>query len=204
MTIPKVPTAILVALLLLSAVVMLNSATPPHTGPEYTSDAQLKLPEDYREWVYLTTGFDMSYSPTAMQMEHHMFDNVFVNREAYDAFVQNGSWPDKTMLVLEGRMAEGKGSINQRGNYQGSDVMGIEIHVKDEAHFPGKWAFFIFDNAKTAKMVATDMACYSCHAEHAAVDTTFVQFYPTLLPIAKNKGTLGASYLKETAAAEKK
>ena len=204
MMMPKLSSAILVALLLLSAAVMLNSATPPRTDPEYTSDAQLKLPEDYRQWVYLTTGFDMSYSPAAMQMDHHMFDNVFVNREAYNAFVQNGTWPDKTMLVLEGRMAEGKGSINQRGNYQGADVMGIEIHVKDEARFPGKWAFFIFDNAKTAKMVSTDMGCDSCHAEHAAVDTTFVQFYPTLLPIASNKGTLGASYVKETAAPEKK
>jgi hypothetical protein len=204
MMISKLLAAILVALLLLSAAVMLNSATPPHSGPEYTPDAQLKLPEDYREWVYLTTGFDMSYSPTAMQMEHHTFDNVFVNREAYNAFTQNGTWPDKTMLVLEGRVAEGKGSINQRGNYQGAEVMGIEIHVKDEARFPGKWAFFIFDNAKTAKMVSTDMACYSCHAEHAAVDTTFVQFYPTLLLIAKTKATLSASYLKETAAAVKK
>jgi len=36
------------------------------------------------------------------------------------------------------------------------------------------------------------------------VDTTFVQFYPTLLPIAKSKGTLSASYQKETAAAEGK
>jgi hypothetical protein len=204
MMIPKLPAAILVALLLLSAAAILNSATAPRTGPEYTGDAQLNLPEDYRHWVYLTTGFDMSYSPTAMQMEHHMFDNVFVNREAYNAFERTGTWPDKTMLVLEGRMAEGKGSINQRGNYQGSEIMGIEIHVKDEARFPGKWAFFIFDNAKTAKMVPTDMACYSCHAEHAAVDTTFVQFYPTLLPIAKSMGTLSASYVKETAAADKK
>jgi len=31
--------------------------------------------------------------------------------------------------------------------------------------------------------------CYSCHSAHAAVDTTFVQFYPTLAPIAKAKGT---------------
>src|ERR1700739_786154 len=164
----KLPTAILVAFLLLSAAAMLNSATPPRTGPDYTSDGQLKLPEDSREWVSLTTGFDMSYSPTAMQMDHHMFDNVFVNREAYKAFVETGTWPDKTKLGLERRSAEGKGSINQRGNYQGADVMGIEIHVKDEARFPGKWAFFIFDNAKTAKMVGTEMACSSCHAEHAA------------------------------------
>ncbi|MGB6744077.1 MAG: cytochrome P460, partial [Terracidiphilus sp.] len=32
----------------------------------------------------------------------------------------------------------------------------------------------------------------------AAVDTTFVQFYPTLLPIAQKKGTLSASFLKES------
>ena len=53
----------------------------------------------------------------------------------------------------------------------------------------------------TAKMIPTSANCYSCHADHAAVDTTFVQFYPTLLPIAKSKGTLSAAYQKETAAA---
>lgn len=167
--------------------------------PQYTSDGQLKLPEDYRDWVYLTTGFDMSYNP-AMRMGHHMFDNVFVNREAYEAFLRTGTWPDKTVLVLEGRKAEGVGSINKAGNYQGTDVMGIEVHVKDEARFAGKWAFFPFDGKKTAKMIPTTAGCYSCHSEHGAVDTTFVQFYPTLLPIAKAKGTLSKSYLKEEAA----
>jgi cytochrome P460 len=196
----KTLTVVLAAAILSVSAAVLRSATPPSpTGPEYTSDDQLKLPENYRQWVYLTTGFDMSYSPSAMQMDHHMFDNVFVNPESYQAFVQTGTWPDKTMLVLEVRKAEGKGSINQRGNFQGSEVMGLEVHVKDEARFPGKWAFFGFDDAKTAKMTPTSMACYSCHAEHAAVDTTFVQFYPTLLPIAKSKGTLSASYQKESA-----
>jgi aspartate oxidase len=32
------------------------------------------------------------------------------------------------------------------------------------------------------------------------VDTTFVQFYPTLLPVATKKGTLSAAYLQEEAA----
>jgi Cytochrome P460 len=185
--------------LVFSAVLLKSAPTPPAPGPEYTSDAQLKLPENYRQWTYLTTGFDMSYSPNAMQMDHHMFDNVFASPEAYKSFLETGTWPDKTVLVLEGRMAEGKGSINQRGNYQSTNIMGIEAHVKDEARFPGKWAFFIFGDSKTAKMVPANMECYSCHADHAAVDTTFVQFYPTLLPIAKSKGTLSASYQKETA-----
>jgi Cytochrome P460 len=189
---------LLAALVVLSSAALLNSATPPGSGPEYTSDGQMKLPENYRQWVYLTTGFDMSYNKAAMQMDHHMFDNVFVNPEAYAAFQQTGTWPDKTVLVLEGRRAEGKGSINQKGSFQTSDMMGIEAHVKDEARFPGKWAFFAFGDGKTAKMIPTNMECYSCHADHAAVDTTFVQFYPTLLPIAQSKGTLGASYQKES------
>ena len=82
--------------------------------------------------------------------------------------------------------------------------MGVEVHVKDEARFPGKWAFFGFDDNKTAKMIPLTANCYSCHSEHGAVDTTFVQFYPTLLPIAKAKGTLSASYQKETAGSGQK
>ena len=77
--------------------------------------------------------------------------------------------------------------------------MGLELHVKDGARFPGKWAFFGFNGENTAKAIPTSADCYSCHAQHAAVDTTFVQFYPTLLPIAKEKRSLSASYLKETA-----
>jgi hypothetical protein len=77
--------------------------------------------------------------------------------------------------------------------------MGFEVHVKDESRFPGKWAFFGFGDTTPAKMVPRSADCYSCHAEHAAVDTTFVQFYPTLLPLATTKGTLSPSYLKEDA-----
>ena len=191
--------------LLTSGVLLKSSPAPlPANGPEYTSDDQLKLPENYRQWVYLTTGFDMSYSAGSNGMDHHMFDNVFVNPESYKSFTETGTWPDKTMLVLEVRQAEGKGSINQKGNFQGGEVMGLEVHVKDEARFQGKWAFFGFDNTRTAKMTPTGAACYSCHQDHGAVDTTFVQFYPTLLPIAKSKATLSAGYIKEGTTADKK
>ena len=191
----------LLSLMVLAVPAAFRPIPAPPAGPEYTDDAQLKLPENYRQWVYLTSGFDMSYNPAmqGMGMDHHMFDNVFVNPESYKAFVETGAWPDKTMLVLEVRKAEGKGSINQKGSYQGTERMGLEVHVKDEARFPGKWAFFGFDDNKTASMVPVKAECYACHSAHAAVDTTFVQFYPTLLPIAKAKGTLSAAYQKESA-----
>lgn len=197
----KLTTPFLVALALVSLAAFQQALPAPNSAPEYTSDGQLKFPEHYREWVYLTTGFDMSYNPSlsSMNMGHHMFDNVFVDPVSYKAFLETGTWPDKTTLVLEARGAEGKGSINQKGNFQGTEVMGLEVHVKDEARFPGKWAFFGFDGGKTGNMFPADAECYKCHAAHAAVDTTFVQFYPTLLPLAKSKGTLSAAYLKEEA-----
>ena len=182
----------------------LSAAGQTAKSPEYTSDGQLKLPENYREWVYLSSGFDMSYNPSMSMPGHHMFDNVFAEPSAYKAFVETGTWPDKTMLVLESRMAQGKGSINQKGNYQGTDRMGLEVHVKDTARFKGGWAFFGFDDKKTATMVPYEANCYKCHEAHAAVDTTFVQFYPTLLPVAKSKGTLSAAYQKESAATASK
>jgi hypothetical protein len=176
-----------------------QSASAPRFGPEYTGDGQMRLPANYREWVYLSSGFDMSYNP-AIQTDHHVFDNVFVNPEAWRVFVASGRWPDKTVFVLEVRGAESKGSINQKGSFQGSALMGLEVHVKDEARFGGKWAFFGFSGRNVAaKMIPLSANCYSCHRDHGAVDTTFVQFYPTLMPIAKDKGTLDAAYGKEAA-----
>ena len=186
------------ALCLLSWVVSSQERAP--AAPTYSSDGGLAFPEHYREWVYLSTGFDMSYRP-AMQMGHHMFDNVFVDPESYRAFLKSATWPDKTMFVLEVRGARGRGSINRSGNYQDVEIMSVEVHLKDEARFPDKWAFFEFEGTGVGKLIPRSADCYSCHAAHGAVDTTFVQFYPTLLPLATRKGTLTRSYLAEEATA---
>jgi Cytochrome P460 len=169
-------------------------------APAYTASGDLLPLPHYREWVYLTSGIDMSYSPKAEMDDHSMFDNVFVNPTAYSSFLATGTWPDKTVMVLEVREARTKGSINQRGHFQGTDLMGFEVHVKDEARFPGKWAFFDFDTpAKNGTLIPQGAPCYSCHAAHGAVDTTFVQFYPTLFPLADKHGTLSRTFLKEEA-----
>jgi hypothetical protein len=103
------------------------------------------------------------------------------------------------MLVLEVRGAESNGSINQQGSFQSSAVMGLEVHVRDDARFASKSAFFRFPGgALTAKMIPHAENCYSCHSDHGAVESTLVQFYPTLMPIAKEKGTLVAAYRKES------
>ena len=189
----RIATSLLAALALAAGVALAQAPASSH-APTYV-DGKLQLPADYREWIYVTSGMDMSYSRIGMP-GHHMFDNVFVNPEAYRVFKQTGTWPDGTMLVLEVRGARDKGSINQRGLFQDGDVMGHEVHVKD-ARFEGGWAFFGFDDDQPAKEIPHTVDCYSCHQTHAAVDTTFVQFYPTLLPIATKAGTLSSAYVEE-------
>jgi hypothetical protein len=167
-----------------------GDSQPATDAPQYAGD-KLVLPARYREWVWLSSGFGMAYGPAAQGMSNQdpPFDNVFVRPASYRSFLETGKWPDQTVFVLEIRSSVSKGSINQRGHFQG-EVQSIEVEVKDEKRFAGGWAFFGFDNgAKTARMIPATAGCYSCHAQHGAVDNTFVQFYPTLIEIAKQKGT---------------
>jgi Cytochrome P460 len=72
-------------------------------------------PADYRDWVFLSSGVDMSYSEHPAMADAHVFDNVFVPLAAYAAFKRTGVWPDKTVLMLENHGAKSKGSINRPG-----------------------------------------------------------------------------------------
>lgn len=171
-------------------------AAAPSDAPAYTADGRLKYPADYREWVFLTSGLDMSYNPLATAAAQSVFDNVFVNPSSYKAFLKTGTWPAGTTFVLENRGGEGNHSINKRGKTQTAEVTGMEIHVKDAK---GEWVFYSFDDKVSAKLIARPASCYTCHEAHGAVNTTFVQFYPTLMPIAKDKATLSPEFLKEIA-----
>lgn len=157
--------------------------------PRYAGDGALMAPLDYREWVFLSSGLDMSYSAGEAKPDHSMFDNVFVNPAAWAAFKQSGRWPDKTVFVMETRGAASKGSINQSGHFQTEELMGMEYHVRDDAKFKGGWAFFAADGGEPAKLIPSSESCYSCHLAHGAVQTTFSQFYPTAKPIAVKAGT---------------
>ena len=170
------------------------AAADADLAPAYTPDGKLKFPARYREGIFLSSGLDMSYSASPSMAGHTMFDNVFVGPAPYREFMRTGTWPDRTMLVLEARGGTSKGSINRKGTFQTGDVMAVEVHVKDTARFGGGWAFFGFQGQDPAQQIPTSAECYSCHQKHGAVDTTMVQFYPTLLEVAKQKNTLSATY----------
>ena len=184
--------------ILVTLVAIVPGAGVAADSQQYAADGRLNVPRDYREWVFLTSSLDLDYSDQSREDSGRpsLLDNVFVNPEAYRAYLQSGTWPDKTVLVKENRIAASAGTISRSGKFQ-TGVANMEIHVKDTARFPGGWAFFSSDGKSPAVRLPMTAACYSCHAEHGAVDTTFVQFYPTLLELAKAKGTLSAGYLAD-------
>ena len=157
--------------------------------PQFAADGKLVRPAGYRKWAYLSSGYGMSYSQG--NSDHLMFTNVFVTPSSYDYYVEHGTWPDKTMFVLEIYGSASKGSINLHGNYQ-SSFMGLDVEVKDEKRFADKWAYFNFDGTEGSSGATTPSKndCWKCHDQNAAVEHSFVQFYPELLQIAKQKGTI--------------
>lgn len=167
----------------------LLSAAADGDGPVFTPSGDLVPPANYREWIFLSSGVDMSYTDRPAMAGQSMFDNVFVNPAAWATFKATGHWPDKTIFVLEARGADSKGSINKAGHYQTQAVMATEVHVRDDARFRGGWGFFALSGTAPAKMIGYQAQCYACHQAHGAVDTTFTQFYPTAKAIAVAKGT---------------
>lgn len=181
-------------LCLIPLLMLLAAAANDAGTPRYTTANDLVVPADYREWVFLSAGLDMSYTESKAPRQHSVFDNVFVDRAAWTAFKQTGHWPDKTVFVMENRGAGAHESINQQGFFQTEDFQGLEFHVRDEKRFAGGWAFFVSNGTQPATQLPKSAACYACHEANGAVDSTFTQFYPTAKPIAVKAGTFRTAH----------
>lgn len=198
--------ALLAAAVLVSPVsVFADNSAPGKGTPAFTANGELNPPTDYYNWVFLTSDLGMSYTEDGSASDQPPFSNVFVNPAAYRAFLKTGIWPEHTQFVKEFRASATQGSINHHGFYQQGKPMSVLVHVKDSKRFKGGWAFFAFsgESSEPAKQIPTNADCYSCHEAHGAVDTTFVQFYPSILPVAIQHATLSKSYLADEAKAKK-
>jgi hypothetical protein len=173
-------------------------------GPRYTNGTSLIRPTNYREWPFVGSSLGLAYTQLSEAAQSAPpFANVFVNPSSYRSFMQTGKWPDGTMLVLEVRRSTSDGALIKGGRYQTPDILVLEAQVKD-ARFPDGWAFFswgpgralkdVADPAPATAAVKGEGTCVECHTKHAAVERTFVQYYPTLLEVARQKGTLNTGF----------
>ena len=177
--------------LLTPALLVMTMAAGP--VPRVDASGTSAAPTDYREWIFLSSGLNMNYSAESPPAGGDEFDNVFVDPASWRAFKASGRWPEGTTFVKEGRHGATKGSINHTGQFQDGDATYIELHIRDTKRFKSGWGFFEVSGNTPARVLPSTADCYACHEQHGAVQTSFVQFYPTAKPIAIKAGTFDPS-----------
>jgi len=164
-------------------------AAASDNAPHYTQGGKLIKPANYREWIYLSSGLGMNYRPAQNGGQATgMFTNVFVNPESYRAFLQTGQWPDKTTFALEVYSPATHSAPNKQGLFQDT-LMAFEAEVKDSST-PELWRYYDFGTTATEAQPLPQGGCFACHEKSAAVEHSFVQFYPQLLEVALAKGVI--------------
>ena len=174
----------------------LNAADSMVMAAKFSSDGQVSIPENWRQWVYIGTPL----TPNALndgKAPFPEFHNVYMEPTAFAHWQQTGKFADGTQIAKELVSVRQKGAdeMNKDGStaessgvgYFQGDFQGLELAVKDTKRFskePGGWAYFSFGHktppyAKTAKAFPADK-CNACHQTNAADDWVFTQFYPVL------------------------
>jgi hypothetical protein len=160
-----------------------SAAADTPVMPQYDAARALRLPERYREWVFVGSSLGLSYDEGAS--DHEMFAETLMEPTAYRHFVKTGEFREGTMLALLLHGADKAVLPGRRGQFGGA-VHGVEMAVKDRTRTPAGWAYYGFGGmgsiAKTAQ--PSGSGCVSCHRQHAARDHVFLQFYPLLAEAA--------------------
>ena len=134
--------------------------------------------------MFVGSSLGLSYSEGAPG--HEMFHETLMEPAAYRHFVRTGDFADGTQLVLLLHGAAESVLPGRHGRYA-AEIHGVEMAVKDLDRFEEGWAYFGFggsDGIRTTAEAFPKDSCHDCHAEHAARDNVFVQFYPMLTEAA--------------------
>jgi hypothetical protein len=170
------------------------AATPRTTGdtvPRYVGDSLIR-PDGFERWVLAGASIGLGYSePSGADAARGavtggMFHNVYIEPTAYEHYVRTGKFREKTMLAMTLYEPGQKVHPSKQGFFEGSFIA-VEFALKDSQRYPGSWAYFNFgQGAPGSRSVAMPQraGCQACHAQNAADDNVFVQFYPTLRAVS--------------------
>lgn len=151
-------------------------------GPTYDADGYLLLPDDFESWVFVGASLGLTYAENPPS--HEMFHNVYLDPSAHGHYARTGEFPDKAMLAMTLYGVEEKSDFGS-GKFSG-EMHGLELAVKDEERFEEGWAYYDFggmggmERVSARALAQPRSNCHDCHADHAATDNVFTQFYPVL------------------------
>ena len=184
----------------IAAAAFAQSAPEPDNGdplirsqqlPQYTASGELKLPTNWREWIFVGDPF----TPNALNGGHAGFPeyhNVYIEPGSYDIYRKTGVFPDGTIFVKELQLTLGPaenpdGSRTEpsgRGYFPGA-FNGADVTVKDTKRFAdsGGWGYFNFNHHEPKALTAAAQPksnCAFCHIAAAKRDEVWTQFYRIL------------------------
>ena len=148
--------------------------------PEYDGDGALLRPNDAERWVFMGSGVNLNYAPVRPGVIVDVVTVTLMEPTAYRYFQAHGTFAEGTMTVLMGFALDSGAPPAEHGQYPG-DQLFFEMSVKDSsAHGDAIWGYYDFGlGAGGRTAVAKPVAeCNACHAENAAEDFVFTQFYP--------------------------
>jgi cytochrome P460 len=171
---------VLVGLAALAAGLLIWTA-PEEGAARFTPDGDLVLPEGVERWVAVGSSLGLGYSEAEVRSGNETFHTVLLEPGAYEHYRRTGRFADGTVLALVIRAPAPRVAPARAGRVAGS-LVGIEVAVKETARFPDGWAYFDFGQrgAGATARPFPPARCARCHAEHAARDNVFLQFYPLL------------------------
>lgn len=173
-----------------------TAATPARYLPEYAADGSLKLPKNWRTWVFIGAPL----TPNALnngQASFPEFHNVYIEPGSYAIYKKTGEFPEGTIffkelqLALPGEYPDGSRTEPSGRGYFPAAYNGADVTVKDSRKYAetGGWGYYNFNHhepkAATAMPRSKD-ECASCHIASAKKDDVWTQFYPLLDDLALN------------------
>jgi hypothetical protein len=192
----------------LAAAAFAQSAPEPNNGdpltrsrqlPQYTDTGELKLPTNWRQWIWVGEPF----TPNALnggQANFPEFHNVYIEPGSYAIYKKTGAFPDGTIFVKELQLTLGpaenpdgsRGEPSGRGYFPGA-FNGADVTVKDIKRFAdtGGWGYFNFNHHEPKALTAKARAkseCAFCHIASAKRDEVWTQFYQILDEVPAPKG----------------
>jgi hypothetical protein len=122
----------------------------PATAPHYSPSGELLMPAGYETWVFVGSNLGLAYRQElpamtpreASRADPPEFHNVYINKEAYERFRADGTFPEPTILVMERFAAadkEPRGVLRRAstmGNASGLRSRSKTVHVRG-AESPG-------------------------------------------------------------------
>src|SRR5262249_12080602 len=111
--------------------------------PEYNKSGALLRPINFEKWTVVGTSIGLGYEdgPKLDPDNPGQFNNVYLQPEAFDHFVETGEFPEQTVFIVTNLPSKStkkdkeKADVLRNGFFAGSTV-GLEVSIKDSKRFP--------------------------------------------------------------------